>query len=298
MTRQLHDQFAKQYLEELLAPLGQVETSRDVSPEVRQVDVWFVPTASPSTEPQVLGLLGQMALSACSFEPFRNQPSPVEVRNCLLKLYSLHGELLRKARRENDSVSEAELPILWILSPTCSANLLNGFGAKLDSLGNWVEGVYFLPEYQKTALVAINQLPVTEATLWLRIMGRRETQKQAVQEIKALPSNHPFSKNILEIVGKWYFKLQTSQNLDEEDREVLMNLSPAYLKWREDVVQEGRREERREMVENFLQIRFGALDEQLAGAIPSMLQLPSEELTRLLLTLSREELLERFGGGG
>jgi len=30
MTRQLHDQFAKQYLEELLAPLGQVETSRDV----------------------------------------------------------------------------------------------------------------------------------------------------------------------------------------------------------------------------------------------------------------------------
>lgn len=297
MTRQLHDQFAKQYLEELLAPLGQVETSRDVSSEVRQVDIWFVPAASPSTEPQLLGLLGQMASSACSFEPFRNQPSPVEVRNCLLKLYSLHGELLRKARRENDSVSEAELPILWILSPTCSANLLNGFGAKLDNSGSWVEGVYFLPEYQKTALVAINQLPITEATLWLRILGRGETQRQAAREIEALPNNHPFRRNILEIVGRWYVNLQTSQNLDEEDREVLMNLSPAYLKWREDVVQEGRREERREMVENLLQIRFGSLDDELAGAIPLMLQLPSQELTRLLLTLSREELLERFGRG-
>ncbi len=301
MTRQLHDQFAKEYLEELLAPLGQVETSRDVSPEIRQVDVWFVPTASPSTEAQLLGLLGQMASSACSFEPFRNQPSPVDVRNCLLKLYSLHGELLRKARRENDSVSEAELPVLWILSPTCSANLLNGFGAKLDSSGNWVKGVYFLPEYQKTALIAINQLPKTEATLWLRIMGRKETQKQAVREIEALPSNHPFSKNILGIVGKWYINLQTSQNLDEEDREVLMNLSPAYLKWREDAVQEGLQQGLQQgqiqMVENLLRVRFGALDEVLAGAIPSMLRLPLEELTRLLLTLSREELLERFGGG-
>ncbi|MFB2922239.1 hypothetical protein [Aerosakkonema funiforme] len=72
-----------------------------------------------------------------------------------------------------------------------------------------------------------------------------------------------------------------------------MKLSPAYLKWREDVVQEGRRE----MVENLLKVRFGSLDEVLAGVIPSMLQLPPEELTRLLLTLSREELLERFGGG-
>jgi hypothetical protein len=30
MTRQPHDQFAKEYLEELLTPLGKVETSRDV----------------------------------------------------------------------------------------------------------------------------------------------------------------------------------------------------------------------------------------------------------------------------
>ncbi|MGA9379034.1 MAG: hypothetical protein WBV73_09720 [Phormidium sp.] len=293
MTRLLHDQFAKQYLEELLAPLGQVETSRDVSPEVRQVDVWFVPATLPSNPLQFLGLLGQMASSSCVFEAYRNMPSPVEICNCLLKLYSLQGKLLRKARRENYSVSEAELPTLWILSPSCSLNLLNGFGAKFDSSGSWVEGVYFLPKYQKTALVAINQLPTTEATLWLRILGRGETQKQAAREIKALPSNHPFRRNTLEIVGKWYVNLQISQKLDEEDREVLMNLSPAYLKWREDVVQEGRRE----IVENLLQIRFGSLDEVLAGAIPSMLQLPSPELTRLLLTLSREELLERFGEG-
>lgn len=292
MTRQLHDQFAKQYLEELLAPLGTVETSREVSPEVRQLDVWFIPAASPTTNPQVLGLLGQIASSACVLEPFRNAPTPIEVRNCLLKLYALQGDLLRKARRERDALSEAELPRLWVLSPSCSANLLNGFGARLDEAENWAEGVYFLPEFFKAALVAINQLPLTEATLWLRILGRGETQKQAALELEALPNNHPLRRNILEIVARWYINLQTSQNLNEEDREVLMNLSAAYLKWREDAVQEGRQV----MVENLLRVRFGELDQELAGAIAPMLQLPSEELTRLLLTLSREELIARFRG--
>ncbi|MBD1930179.1 hypothetical protein H6F74_28750 [Trichocoleus sp. FACHB-90] len=64
------------------------------------------------------------------------------------------------------------------------------------------------------------------------------------------------------------------------------------MKWREDAVQE----ERREMAENLLIVRCGSLDEELSSAIALMLQFPTEELTRLLLTLSREELLERFGG--
>ncbi|HEY9601347.1 MAG TPA: hypothetical protein V6C85_07045, partial [Allocoleopsis sp.] len=305
MTRQPHDQFAKQYLAELLTPLGQVETSRDVASEVRQVDVWFVPAPSPSTEPQNLGLLGQMASMACLFEPFRNAPTPVEVRNCLLKLYSLHGEILRKARREQNSVLEDSLPRLWILSPSCSAKSIDGFGAKLDESGNWGTGVYFLPKLQRTALVAINQLPVTEDTLWLRVLGRGATQEQAVNELVALPEGHPLRGNILELLGNWRVNVAVSENLSEEDRELLMNLSPAYLKWREETLQQGRQEGRqegrlegqRQMVENFLKVRFGSLDEELSEAIAPMLQLPPEELTRLLLTLSREELLARFGYG-
>jgi hypothetical protein len=37
-TRQPHDQFAKQYLEELLSPFGKVEVSRQITDEVRQID--------------------------------------------------------------------------------------------------------------------------------------------------------------------------------------------------------------------------------------------------------------------
>jgi hypothetical protein len=44
MTRQPHDQFAKQYLQELLSPFGNVEVSREVTDEVRQVDILFSAT--------------------------------------------------------------------------------------------------------------------------------------------------------------------------------------------------------------------------------------------------------------
>ncbi len=313
MTRQPHDQFAKQYLAELLAPLGEVETSRDVVSEVRQVDVWFMPASSPSIEPQNLGLLGKMASTACLLEPFRNAPTPVEIRNCQLKLYSLHGELLRKARREQNSVSEADLPRLWILSPSISSRLVNGFGAKLDPSGNWGTGIYFLPEFQKTALIGINQLPVTDETLWLRLLGRDAVQQQAIDELMALPQDHPLRGNILDLLANWRVNVEGRDNLTDEDRELLMNLSPAYQYWREKTLQEGKQEgrqegrqegkrqgrleERRQMVESLLKVRFESLDEELSGAIAPMLQLPPQELTRLLLTLSREELIERFGYG-
>jgi flagellar biosynthesis/type III secretory pathway protein FliH len=182
--------------------------------------------------------------------------------------------------------------------------LRKNVGTKLDESGNWVEGIYFLPEFQKAALVAINQLPVTEDTLWLRVLGKRGTQQQAIDELLALPKENPLRRNILEILANWRINVNESENLSEEDRELLMNLSPAYQRWQEETLQkgrqegrqEGRLEERQQMVENVLKARFGSLDEELSGAIAPMLQLPPEELTRLLLNLSREELLERFGG--
>ena len=305
MTRQPHDQFAKQYLEELLAPLGTVETSRDVPSEVRQVDVWFVPASSPSTDSSNLGLLGKMAATACLFEPFRNAPTVAEIHGCLLKLYSLRAELLRKARREKRSVSEDELPLLWILSPSCSQRLLNGFGAKLSQDENWGEGVYFLPEFQRTALVAINQLPVSQDTLWLRVLGKRRTQQQAIEELLELPKESPLRRNILEILANWRINVDSSERLSNADRELIMNLSPAYFKWREEAVSEGRqegiregiREERRQMVENFLRVRFDEIDAELEAIIAPMLQLTPQVLTRLLFSLSREELLLWFGEG-
>ncbi|MBV8885961.1 MAG: hypothetical protein JO235_18475, partial [Chroococcidiopsidaceae cyanobacterium CP_BM_RX_35] len=132
MTRFPHDQFAKDYLKELLAPLGEVETSRDVAGEVREIDVWFTPTPQSPGDAQGLGLLGRLAASPAIIEPFRNAVTRSQIRSCMSKLFDVQADWERQAKREKTSIQEADLAMLWILSPTASEPLLKGFKATLD----------------------------------------------------------------------------------------------------------------------------------------------------------------------
>ncbi|MBS3026093.1 MAG: hypothetical protein HCA25_03075 [Dolichospermum sp. DET50] len=296
MTRQYHDQFAKEYLEELLTPLGTIKKSEKVKSEVQEIDVWFEPFSDQNQENLPLGLLGKMAKTQCLFEPFRNPPSEIEIRSCLLKLYAVHGDVVRKAKRENKNIAESDLPILWILTPTFSSRMITGLGAT-EIAEDWVQGVYFLPNILKTAIVAIHQLPVNEDTLWLRVLGKGGTQKRAVEELTELPENNPFRENLLEILADWRKNLELRDNLSREEEEVIMNLSPAYLQQIEDWKQEGKEEERFSLINCLLEARFGSLDAELSGLVAKIANIPISERTQLLLSLgnlSREELLQRL----
>ncbi|MFB2839729.1 hypothetical protein [Floridanema evergladense] len=309
MTRLIYEQFAKDYLKELLTLLGEVETSRDVLGEAREIDRWFTPYPSERRDDaKLLGLLGQLASTRSIFEPFHNAVNPNQIRSCIGKLFDIHDNLQRQHQQENNHIEEANLPWLWILSPTISPKILKGFKAE-ENLSNWPAGVYFLGEYFKTGIVAIHQIPSTSETLWLRVLGTGDVQKQAIKEIGALPSNHPLRSNALLLLVNLKATIQSSQNIDREAQELVMELSPLLLQWREEAVHEGEelglqqglergaRTERRSIIENFLRVRFGVLDEELSGIIQPLLELSAEEFTKvLLLQLSREELLAKFGG--
>lgn len=302
MTRFIHDQFAKQYLTELLTPLGQVETSKDITAEVRQIDVFLLRSSPPKGNPSLLGLLGRLAATSAVFEPFRNPVTRREIRSCLGKLFDIQAQLERLANRENTRLNEAELPRLWILSPTASVELLQSFKATTDE-ENWMSGIYFLGEALKTAIIAIHQLPRTPETLWLRILGRGRVQQQAIQELETLPENNPLRSSTLELVYDLLAVLearqQQAQDLDQDDRELIMQLSPIYRQRLEEAtqqgIQKGIQQERRAMIEGLLRTRFGSIDEQLEAIIEPAIALPAEELTSLLLQLSRSELIARFG---
>jgi hypothetical protein len=79
-----HDQFAKNYLKELLSPLGTVEVSKEITDETRQIDVFFSPDRQQN--PDYLGLLGRIVLNTALLKPYRNPPSRSEIRICLVKL--------------------------------------------------------------------------------------------------------------------------------------------------------------------------------------------------------------------
>ncbi|BBD63118.1 hypothetical protein NIES2109_59680 (plasmid) [Nostoc sp. HK-01] len=300
MTTKPHDQFAKDFLEELLSPLGRVKVNTQVRDEARFVNVLFTPEIS-SQDPN-LGLLGKIALTNTTlFEPFSTQPTRTDIRNCFLKLFAVIAASQRQAKRQRRNLPENSLPQLWIISPSANHALWIDLEVKLD-LENWPSGVYFFQKCFRGALIAVNQLPVTSETLWLRILGRGETQRQAVSELLALPENNTLRQNTLKLITNWRIVVVQQQNeLTEDDRELIMNLSQAYQQWEETTkqqgIQEGVQQGQRQVVENLLKVRFGSVDEGLSQVVDSLLQLPSEEFASVLLqlsSLSREELLARF----
>ena len=191
-----------------------------------------------------------------------------------------------------------------------------------------MKGIYFLPDILQTAIIAIHQLPCTPETLWLRILGRGRVQKKAFQELEALPENNPWRASTLELVCNLLAILESrqrqQQELDLEEQELIMQLSPIYLQKLEEVtqqgielglqqgierglqqgvergveqgLQQGVEQERRNTVETLLVMRFGEVDSALAAIIPSLILLSAAEFTPLLIQSSREELLARFVG--
>ena len=276
-----------------------MQVDREVAGEVREIDVWFSPNKSVNpTEVSRLGLLGRFTATPAILEPFRNAATPTEICSCLLKLLEVRGEYERDAKRNKQQLTESSLPMLWILSPTASQSVLEGFAAISDD-GKWGTGIYFLPRYLRTAIVAIHQLPKTRETLWLRILGKGRVQNTAIDELEALPIDEPLRSRALELLFSLKTTLEVSQNIDKEDRELIMRLSPLYTQKLEEAERRGERkgqiEGQKKLVETLLKSRFGSLDNQLSTVIEPLLSLPTEEFTPLLLKLSREELLERFG---
>jgi hypothetical protein len=279
MTRTCHDLFAKQHLEALLEPVGTVTTSRKVISETREIDVWFVPNPEAQSTLNQLGILGRMVRQSCAIKPFHNAVQSQEVNSCLGKLVDLTEELRRQAKRETQSLSEMDLPWLWILSPTVSQRMLQGFSATAQK--DWPEGFYFLAPNLRTALVAIHQLPVTENTLWLRLMGRNGVQRQAISELLALPGNHPMKQNTIEHLAVLRINLNIGQNLNEDERALAMNLTPVYEQWRKETLQEGRQEGRQEgersLVLRLLSRRIGNVSPNVVFRVEA-LSLPQLEM--------------------
>ncbi len=192
----------------------------------------------------------------------------------------VNTDLIRRANRENTRLNENNYPKLWILTPTASSTILEGFGAKSDN-DNWSPGIYLLPEYLRTGLVVIHQLPKTLETLWLRILGRDRVQQQAIDELEALPQDNKFRLNALLLLSSLRSNLEESSELDVQDRELIMRLSPLLSQQLEAATQSGIQQgmeqairiERTAVIENLLKVRFNSLDDKLREIIQPMVSI-------------------------
>ena len=288
MTRFIHDQFAKDYLEELLKPYGEVQAASQVAGEIREIDVLFTPFPTQTTNIELLGLLGKLATTPAIFEPFRNPAGTEEICDCLLKSLEVRGALRRAAKREQTTSAKIEIPKLWILTPTASRNIISGFSetTKPDSL----PGIYYLAKSLHAAIVVIHQLPQTQETLWLRLLGRGTVQKRAIDELAALPLDQPYVKITLELLYNLQKNLKINQSSQTEDQELIMRLAPLYQQDRELAKQEG--EQR--LIIRLLNRRVGEIDSLLIQKIQELSVEKLEELGEALLDFTSVTDLETW----
>lgn len=267
MTRIRFDQLAKQYLEEFLEPLGTVQRNLEVPGESKFVDVWFSPTVAATEQSTDLGLLSRIATTPCLLEPFRNAPTRQEVRSCLLKLFWIQAEQRRRLEQDGGTQTENDLPRLWLLASTTTKPVIAEFGGQLRA--DWGAGVYFLPEAYKTTIVAIDKLPPTPETLWLRILGRDQTQQQAITELLALSTTDRRRSRILQLLVNWRITLELSSELEEE-QSLMVALSQAYLEWEQQTRQQGAEREAKALILRQLNRRVGALSETARSQIDAL----------------------------
>ena len=202
-----------------------------------------------------------------------------QIRACMSKLYDLHSYLLREAKRQSQpELGDEVLPNLWILTPTLSAQILEGLGAKLE-LDKWGEGVYLLSPTLKTGIIVIHQLPQTPTTLWVRLLGKGKVQERAIQEVAALPAEHPYRNNALDLLGNLKVILEAREKIEPEEQELIMQLSPLYLEKLQAAEQVGEVRHAQAQTVRLLSRRVGDVSTEILARVNV---LPLEQLDDLL----------------
>ena len=182
-----------------------------------------------------------------------------------------------------------------ILTPTASRNIISGFSetTQTDSL----PGIYYLAKSLHAAIVVIHQLPQTQETLWLRLLGRGTVQKRAIDELAALPLNQPYVKITLELLYNLQKNLKINQSSQTEDQELIMRLAPLYQQDRELAKQEGLQEglqKEKRLIIRLLNRRIGEIDSLLIQKVQELTVEKLEELGEALLDFTSVTDLETW----
>lgn len=277
------DRFVKRLARKGLSPAGRVETEAEVTPDALRIDVWFVPYAGRAHKKVLapLGLLGRMARTSCTLEPYHRTPSGDQATDCIAKHRFFCRDLARRTPRP-------PMPMQWILSSGRPSAALIGlaFRRSRRSLG-----IYDGPALTRTTIVVISELPRTRDTLLVRLMGAGQTLKRAIVDVRALPPDAPERRLALPILVRLRLEIPADPaKQTTTDREFLMTTKDVD-KYLENLHQKGRGEGFSEAVLVVYSARFGAPPAALVAAVERAGdQAELKHLLEIVTTLSAEEV--------
>ena len=144
----------------------------------------------------------------------------------LIEAARIELQLKKSEQLTPDSREKIELqnPFTWVLAVDCGDKLLKLCDAK--PLTEYGAGVYELSKLLRMGIVVIDRLPDSPQTLWLKMLGDKESARKAFGEIEQLSPERREKNDIIKTSLKYcvYLRGLPTESLTEEEQEFMRTM--------------------------------------------------------------------------
>ncbi len=271
MAQYKHDRFFKFYVQALYKTKGETRKNIKVmNDEELEIDCMFLSQSDKlGWQQEDLGLFDRLmkkhqTIIVEHYSGYLNQKN-INVSITRKNLYwePKEVELSEAARIElqlkkseplpADAKAQVEVqnPFTWVLAVNCGDKLLNLCEAKpLSEYGN---GVYELSKFLRMGIVVIDRLEDSEDTLWLKMLGNKDSARRAFGEIEQLSPNRREKNDIIRTSLKYcvYLRGLPTDSLTEEEQDFMRTMEQVDA-WLEAEIAEAQERKQQEIALNLL----------------------------------------------
>jgi len=212
MTRTFYDMWGKRTWSAVVEE-DEIEAEVPVESESMRIDLVVRRRSALSAEiREVVGVARPILDGVACLELFSGAPSAEDVARSRRKHLLFRGGAL-----------EAPWPWLWLLCAGRPDAVLAG--AEWVPLEGHPHGFYALRTVEPVRIVVLPELPRTSQTLFLRLMARANTLKNALDDLIALPPHAPLRRLALPMLAAFRLDLlQRGLVTQDQEQEFVMHI--------------------------------------------------------------------------
>jgi len=228
------DQMGKQLLTALLRPSCEIVSELEIAHDPQAIDLLVSPGPGGAPTAAQTGLLARLVQGPTLLEPYSQTPGSAELTACQRRQLALLHE-----RERGQRPGSLPRPLTWLLSPGRPEALLRDFG--FVSSPDWPTGVHQAPPGHALGVIVLRELPRERDTLPLRLLGRKSTLRNAVEDLRQLPDDDPLRAPLWQVMLRMRVRVILDE-LPAEEREAWMLTEAEFEVFKNDLVQQGKQD--------------------------------------------------------
>jgi antitoxin component of RelBE/YafQ-DinJ toxin-antitoxin module len=289
MAQFKHDRFFKFYVQALYKTKGETLKNIDVrNDEDLEIDCLFVAESNKwGWQQEDLGLFDSLmkkhpTIIVEHYSGYLNQKN-INISITRKNLYwePKEAELIEAARSElqlkkseqlpkaTKAQIERQNPFTWVLAVDCGDKLLNLCEAK--PLAEYGRGVYELSKFLRMGIVVIDRLPDSPETLWLKMLGDKESARKAFAEIDRLSPERREKNDIIKTSLKYcvYLKGLPTESLTQEEQDFMRTMEEVDAWYEQQIAEAEQKAEQKAKQENQQEIAANLIKRNISLEIIS-----------------------------